>query len=64
MDIIEEIYLALLLTHPADLHTIRRYIAWVSFRRRMHNQFYFMAHWVPNSTARKIATQHAHWINE
>ena len=41
-----EIHDALNKTDPADIHNIKRYVAWVAFRRRMHNQFYFLAHWV------------------
>ncbi len=52
---IDEIIIALLLTHPSDIGTIKRYVAWVKFRRRIHNQFYPAVHWVRSS-------QRAHWI--
>jgi len=42
----EEIYTELRLIHPADRLQIKRYIAWVGFRRRMHNEFYLQVHWV------------------
>jgi hypothetical protein len=42
----DEIYREIVDSHPDDLITIYRYIAWVKFRRTMHNQFYFRAHWV------------------
>jgi hypothetical protein len=46
---IEEIFTALRQTHPADLPTIKRFVAWVKFRRRMHNEFYLTIHWVHTS---------------
>ncbi len=42
--------------HPHDLQTIRHYIKWVSFRRMIHNAFYFRAHWV------KPTRKQFHWI--
>jgi len=46
---IEEIRVALKESHSSDLEVIKRYIAWVGFRRRMHTLFYFRAHWIkPN----------------
>lgn len=49
------IYTALQQSHPEDLETIRKYIAWVKFRRNMHDVFYFSAHWVKPS-------RRAHWV--
>lgn len=43
---IEEIIAALLVAHPDDYPKIRRYIAWVKFRRMMHDQFFLAAYWV------------------
>lgn len=42
----DEILAALLLSHSADLPTIRRFVAWVKLRRMVHNHFYMNAHWV------------------
>ena len=43
-------------SHPHDLQTIRHYIKWVSFRRMIHNAFYFRAHWI------KPTQKQIHWI--
>jgi len=51
---IEDIITAILLTHPHDMNTIKRYIAFVKFRRMMYDQFYAPVHWV------KSARQY-HW---
>lgn len=53
MNIDERIAQAVLESHPHDLVTIRRYIAWVKFRRKIHNAFYAPGrHWVrPNDVA-------------
>lgn len=57
---IDEILAALLLTHPADLQVVYRYVRWVAFRRHVHNLFYFQAHWI---TAPDIHYNwRAHWI--
>lgn len=53
---IAEILRALHDSHPDDLRVIRRYVAWVAFRRRMHNEFYPAVHWVSPSQA-------YHWIS-
>ncbi len=42
----DQIYDALKESHPADRYHIKRYIAWLEFRRRTHDQFYMPAHWV------------------
>lgn len=42
--------------HPCDLPAIRRYIAWVQFRRAMHEAFYHPVHWVQPG-ARRV-----HWV--
>jgi len=52
---IEEIFAALLVTHPSDIPIIKKYVAWVSFRRRMHNEFYLAVHWVSSAPS-------YHWI--
>jgi hypothetical protein len=54
MSIIEEIYAALLLARPGDLAEVRKYIAWIKFRRQVNDRFYFSAHWVTASGP--------HWI--
>jgi hypothetical protein len=43
---LDEIYEALFQSHPADRNQIKKYIAWLKFRRNMHDQFYMPAHWV------------------
>jgi hypothetical protein len=53
--IIDEIIAALLLSHSADLQSIKKYVAWVRYRRMMHNAFYTGTHWVQSS--RKY-----HWV--
>lgn len=52
---IEEIIAALMLSHPHDIQTIKRYVAWVKFRRTIHHAFYRQVHWVKTS-------QRVHWI--
>ena len=42
----DEIIEALLLASPSDLPAIRKYIAWVKYRRMIHNGFYSPPHWV------------------
>jgi len=60
---LEEIHTALQKTHPADMYQIKRYIAWVGFRRRMHNEFYLVAHWLHNPRVPQLMeSRHAHWI--
>lgn len=56
MDVINEIHRAMRQAHESDIPTIKQYIAWVVFRRRMHDRFYFRAHWVQKSA------QRAHWV--
>lgn len=46
MNIDEQIAQAVAESHPHDLPTIRRYIAWVKFRRKIHNTFYARVHWI------------------
>ncbi len=41
--------------HHEDLETIRKYIAWVKFRRNVTDVFYFSAHWVRSG-------QRYHWV--
>ena len=43
---LDEIIQALKESNPADRYQIKRYIAWLRFRRKMHDQFYTPAHWV------------------
>jgi hypothetical protein len=43
---LDEIYDAVKDSDPADRYQIKRYIAWLQFRRRTHDQFYLPAHWV------------------
>jgi len=61
MDILAEIYQAVLETHPNDLHTVKIYIAWVGFRRRVHDGFYLQVHWIKSSGTR-ATTPRAHWV--
>jgi hypothetical protein len=49
---IEDIITALLLTHPQDFSTIKRYIAFIKFRRMMYDHFYAPVHWV--KSARRV----------
>jgi hypothetical protein len=53
---IEEIVTALRQTHRADISIIKKYIAWVAFRRRMNDQFFPAVHWV---TGARVSY---HWI--
>ncbi len=47
----------------SDLYAIRKYIAWVQFRRQMHDVFYTKAHWVQRSVWKKSSGAFgAHWI--
>lgn len=63
---LDEIRNALEQTHPADRHTIKRYIAWVRFRRQMYNEFYQFAHWVnhpvPLPLGEGRTVMKAHWL--
>lgn len=63
---LEDIRAALQQTHPADHYTIKKYIAWVRFRRQMHNEFYQFAHWVNKSIPLPLgdgrAMVKAHWL--
>ena len=52
----DELKRALQQTHPDDLPAIRKYVAWVQFRRVVHQAFYFNAHWV------KPVSFKAHWV--
>lgn len=54
---IDEIIEALLFTHPSDRQAIRRYIAFVKFRRMMYKQFYNPPHWVGPRRA-------YHWVGK
>jgi len=56
MDIDELLAQAIFESHKLDLQTIRKYVAWVKFRRVMNNQFYFNAHWLTRSSRKQ------HWI--
>ncbi|HLE52679.1 MAG TPA: hypothetical protein VI755_11490 [Anaerolineales bacterium] len=53
---IAEILHALQDAHPDDLQIISRYVAWVAFRRRTHNEFFSTFHWVSPSHS-------CHWIS-
>lgn len=55
MDINEEIFLALLESHPDDLKVIKQYVRWVKVRRVIHDIFYKSAHWV--RSGRRV-----HWV--
>lgn len=55
MDIDEQLAQAIFDSDPEDLQTIRKYIAWVKFRRKMNYTFYPCAHWV-------APKQKYHWI--
>lgn len=55
MDIDELLAQAIFESDPSDLSEIRKYIAWVKFRRKIHHTFYPSVHWV-------ISTRHVHWI--
>lgn len=47
MSIDEQIAQAVAESHPHDLSTIRHYIAWVKFRRKIHSTFYDPdVHWI------------------
>jgi hypothetical protein len=70
---LDEILDALNDSNPADRHQIKKYIAWLSFRRRTHNQFYATAHWVYTQKAPGLLRQasrplivsnprNAHWL--
>lgn len=52
---IEDIFAALLVAHPSDYPAIRKYIAWVEFRRVMHNTFYQPVHWAQSE-------KRYHWV--
>jgi len=49
MNIDELIAQAVSESHPHDLLIIRRYIAWVKLRRKIHNTFYARVHWVSSN---------------
>lgn len=55
MDINEQLAQAIYESHPEDLQTIRKYIAWVKLRRKVHHAFYPSVHWI--ASERKY-----HWI--
>lgn len=55
MDIDEQLAKEIFECHPSDLSIIRKYIAWVKFRRKMNQVFYPSVHWI--SPRRKY-----HWI--
>ena len=57
-----EIYEAIEEADPRDLPVIKKYICWVAFRRRMHNQFYLQAHWVQKPIP-QLSMPRAHWIS-
>lgn len=63
---LDDIRTALQQTHPSDHHVIKKYIAWVQFRRRMYNEFYQFAHWVnrnnPVSLGEGRVRVKAHWL--
>ena len=69
---IDDIIAALLEADRSNLPTIRQYIRWVAFRRRMNNHFYFRAHWIDIKKAppklekpKALFDRHAgnaHWI--
>lgn len=70
---LDEIYEALSESDPADRYQIKKYIAWLRFRRKMHDQFYVAAHWVyAKQTPGRISQaskpllvsnpSNAHWI--
>jgi hypothetical protein len=42
----DDVYNALCGSHPEDIHKIRKYIAWVKMRRKIHHVFFFRAHWL------------------
>jgi len=61
---LDEIYEALKESHPADRYQIKKYIAWVGFRRTMHDQFYIQAHWVyAKKEPPQIVEAHARVLN-
>lgn len=59
MDIDELIAQELLDAHPSDLEVIRKYVAWVKFRRQMNRMFYPAAHWLLPAPKPKPAV---HWV--
>jgi hypothetical protein len=59
MNIDEQIFLALMQSDPNDLPVIRRYVAWVRLRRRIHDLFYTSHQWVlPDH----IEENKYHWV--
>ena len=52
---IEEIFAALLIAHPSDKPAIKKFVAWIKFRRRMYNEFFMDSHWVQSENR-------YHWI--
>lgn len=60
MDIDEQIAQAVFESHYEDLSTIRKYIAWVKLRRKVHHWFYPSVHWI--GAGSKTNTQYGHWV--
>ncbi len=50
-----QIFTAIQQAHPDDFETIRKYIAWVKFRRTVTDVFYYAAHWVRSG-------RRYHWV--
>jgi hypothetical protein len=61
MGIDEQIAQAIFESHSNDLLAIRKYIAWVKFRRTVHHAFYKPPHWVSPVLLAK-PKQTAHWV--
>lgn len=57
----DDIRRALSDSHPDDLPAIRKYVAWVQFKRMIHNAFYFRAHWIRSNKQAPMAAEY-HWV--
>jgi hypothetical protein len=52
---IDDIFTALLLSDSADIPIIKKYVAFLRFRRRMYEGFYPSQHWV-------MPEKKYHWV--
>jgi len=57
MHIDEQLAQAIFESDKLDLPTIRHYIAWVKFRRKIHHGFYNLPHWIQPKPQPKV-----HWV--
>jgi hypothetical protein len=55
MNITEEIIATLALLGMDDIEAAKKYLQWITVRRKVNRRFYFSAHWV-------APTQRYHWL--